>query len=800
MARRKPSKTNKKSIRARTSRTSSQSPWWKRAARVALRLSITSLLAASIGGTLVGLAMYRVSLDQVRDRLDGPMWELPGHVWSGPVEVWPGLRLSPDELGQDLKSAGYAQVDEPGAPGEFKVGPSMVLVHNEAAEGPGWRVKPGEVLVTFRTGRVSSVSPSDPAVFPPAELASIRGIDNEERSPRKLEDFPPALRDGVLAMEDAQFFQHPGVSVLGIARALFVNLVTGETVQGGSTLTQQLAKNLFLTQERTLSRKGNELLLAFALERELSKEEILALYLNEIYWGQVGGVSICGADEAAQAYFGKSADRLDLGEAATLAGVISSPNRYNPLRHPERATERRDLALSRMVAEGFLEPEQAEAAKGEALVVSPSIGPRQAPYVVDAAVDAAEEALGDGAVAEGALELHTRINPPLQRLAEQVVDESIAKLELAYPQAAGAQVALVAVSVSDGGVVALVGGRDYDASPFNRGLHAWRSPGSTVKPLTALLALEEDPSMGPATMLVDEPIEREVDGTTWAPTNYDGQYEGEVSLRETIARSRNVPAVMLAERVGYADLQSFYQKLGLSGATRLPSSALGAFEATPIEMAAAYTVFPGGGVSSEPRLLRAVTDADGRLLVNDEPIAIRRATARAAFLATSLLQSVITEGTGTNASRFGATGELGGKTGTTDDYRDAWFVGFTAKLSVAVWVGFDQGGSIGLPGSRAALPTWSRFMAGSGTATRPLPGAPRGVVQADTCLGEFDGGECTECVQEWYSEGFAPEDGCSQAPLQAIFDGLFGPRTLPPQATEDEETPRTRRRPRLWPF
>ena len=789
MARRKPAK--------RKTKVAAKAPWWKRAARASLRLTVAGLLAATIGGALVGLGMYRVALDDVRDTLAGEVWQLPGHVWSGPVRVWPGLRNDPEDLAADLKGAGYVQVTDPSGPGEFKLGAASVLVHNGAGSGPGWKVNAGEVLVTFRDGRVSSVSPRDPAVFPPTELASIRGSTNEQRTPRELEDFPVELRNAVLAMEDARFFEHPGVSALGIARALFVNIVTGERVQGGSTLTQQLAKNLFLSHEKTLSRKGNELLLAFALERELSKEEILALYLNEIYWGQAGGVSICGADEAARAYFGKPADRLTLGESATLAGIISSPNRYNPLRHQDIAVGRRDLALDRMVAEGFLEADRAEAAKASPLTVEPTVGGRKAPYVVDAAVDMAEEALGDGVVSERGLDLHTSINPPLQRLAEEVVAESMTRLDAAYPKAKGVQVALVAVRVSDGSVVAMVGGRDYATSQFNRALKAERSPGSTVKPLTALLAFEEDRSVGPATILVDEAIERTVDGTTWRPANYDGQYVGDISVRDAIAHSRNIPAVLLAERVGYPDLQSFYQRLGLAGATRLPSSALGAFEATPMEVAGAYTVFPGAGIASQPRLLRAVTDSEGVALVNDEPISIRRASARAAFLATSVLQSVMSDGTGSKASSFGATGELGGKTGTTDDFRDAWFVGFSSELSVAVWVGFDKGGSTGLSGSRAALPTWSRFMAGSGTMNSPLPGPPRGVVEGDTCIGGFEDGTCTECVSEWYSDGFAPEDGCTQDGLQAIFDGIFGPRVVLP--SEQEDTPR-RRRPRLWPF
>ncbi|MCP4805414.1 MAG: PBP1A family penicillin-binding protein [Proteobacteria bacterium] len=773
-----------------------------RLARTVKRLTIASTLAAGIGVSLVGLALYRDAVEQVRNGTTGEVWALPGRVWSGPVQVWPGMALTPTELARDLSGAGYARDDQADEPGEYRVTNNAVMVYNAPDRGPGWTVPEGEVFVTFRDGKVSSTSPSDPATFPPTELASVRGADNESRRPRELEDFPQHLRDAVLAMEDAHFYEHPGISAFGIVRAILVNAIEGETVQGASTLTQQLAKNLFLSQERTLSRKSQEMLLAFALEQELGKDQILALYLNEIYWGQTAGVAICGADEAARAYFGKPADKLDLGESATLAGIISSPNGYSPLRHPERALERRNLALKRMVLEGFLDEDIAAAEVEKPLEVDPAIGPRRAPYVVDAAVDAVEASLGRGAVAERGLDIYTEINPALQRHAERMVALSMDKLDAAFPEAKGAQVALVAVRASDGAVVAMVGGRDYSGSQYNRALRAERQAGSTVKPLTLLAALDEDPALSPGTFLLDESITRTSDGTTWTPTNYDGQFVGEITIRDAIASSRNIPAVLLAEEVGMGDLQRMYQGLGLEGATRLPSAALGAFEATPLELAGAYTVFPGQGKVATPRLVRSATDADGSLLINDEPYVRREASARAAYMATSVMETVIAEGTGTRVTTFGGTGAVAGKTGTTDDFRDAWFVGVTPELSVAVWVGFDQGKSVELSGATAAIPTWARFVSGTGT-TRGSFTVPGDVVEADTCVGGYEGLTCLECSPELYTKGEAPELGCAPPIVTDLMDLLpfGGPvSTEGDEALEELKEKRRKRRKKLFGF
>lgn len=748
-------------------------PLWRRALRRLFHWGLASALGLTLGGGVIFVALYRAALAGVQERLAADLWELPGKVWSGPVELWTGLALEPEALAKDLLGAGYARVDSVARPGDFSVTSDSLTVWTKAASGPGYTVLEQKVTVKFASGVISAISPKSAVVLPPTALASVRGDDNEERVPRKLDDFPKSLRLAVLAMEDADFYRHRGVSPLGILRALYVNVTAGDAVQGGSTLTQQLAKNLFLSQERTLQRKVKEVFYSLALEQQLTKDEILALYLNEIYWGQSGGVAICGADQASRAFFAKPIERIGIGEAATLAGIISSPNNYNPLRHPAKAKERRDLALRRLQEEGWIEPELAKKELARPLAVAAGITGRRAPYAVDAALEEVEAKLGEGRVAGEGLSVYTLIHPPLQRLAERVVSESMAKLDEAYPKAKGVQVALVAVRVKDGAILAMVGGRDYAQSPFNRATMARRQPGSTVKPLTMLVGFDQDVELSPSTTFLDEPIERTVDGKTWSPGNYDGQYVGEVTLRKAMADSRNIPAVLLSEKVGLATLQDELQDLGLSGMTRLPSAALGGFDASALEIAGAYTVFPGAGRYAAPQLVRAVTRDDASLIVENAPLVVRRASPRAAYLSTSVLQTVMSEGTGAGASKYGAKGELGGKTGTTDSYRDAWFVGFTSDLVVAVWVGFDDNHTTTLTGGKAALPTWARFIAGLGTLRGGFT-RPADVVEAEICQGEILDGVCSVCVTELFSKGYEPQSGCDPSPMDLLLDRMRG--------------------------
>ncbi len=496
------------------------------------------------------------------------------------------------------------------------------------------------------------MSPGKRATFRATELARLGGPEGESRHPVKLAQVPKSLVDAVLAVEDARFYEHEGIDPLGVLRAIVVNAFAGETRQGGSTLTQQLVKNLFLTQERSLSRKGKEAILALALEQRVSKDRILELYLNEIYLGQHGARSICGMDEAARTWFGKPVGRLELEESATLAGMVAGPNLYSPVRHADRAKERRDFVIDRMVEVGFLARPAGDAAKAKPLVVHASGAGRRAPWAVDLAFEKAEQQLGSGSVIGRGLEIDTTIAPALQRLAERTVASSLEDLVAKHPQLAaaegkpGVEMALVAMRPSDGAVLALVGGHDYAETPFDRATHGKRQLGSTVKLLSALLAFEADPALSGASFFDDSPLELVVDGEVWAPTDYDGKYLGPISLRRAIADSRNIPAVLLAQHVGMDRLARGWKALGLSGATARPSSALGAFEATPLELAGAFTVFPGRGVVARPRIVAAIEDGKGSTLWSEEPVTTRVASTAATFLAADLGVEVIRFGHG----------------------------------------------------------------------------------------------------------------------------------------------------------
>ncbi|RME22051.1 MAG: PBP1A family penicillin-binding protein [Deltaproteobacteria bacterium] len=745
---------------------------------LAWRLAMLAL-GAGLGLACVVGILYRQALADVDDLLARPVWSRTGRVLSAPLELWPGLRLTPDELALDLQRAGLARVARAERPGDFEVGADRVRILLAAASGPGFEIEPGERVVRFAEGRVASISGGRRLLLPPSELAEVRGPANEARRPVTLAEIPPQVVDAVLAMEDARFREHEGLDPLGIARALLVNVVAGRTVQGGSTLTQQTVKNLFLTQERSYERKAREALLAVALERRRSKDEILELYLNEIYLGQVGGAAVCGVDQAARAYFGKPVERLSLSEAAIIAGIISAPNRYSPLKHPEAAIARRDLALDRMAELGFIDAATADAEKARPLQVHAITEGRRSPWAVDAALETVESELGEGTVAARGLVVHTTIQPALQRLAERAVADAGAALERAHPDAAGAQLALVAVRARDGAIVAMVGGRDYARSQFNRALHARRQIGSTVKPLTWLFAMEADHDLGPGSVVVDEPIERMVDGRRWAPRNHDGLFVGPVSLRDALVHSRNVPAVLVAERVGLSELKRRWQAAGLTGATDWPSAALGSFSATPVELARAYTAFVNEGRVVRPRLLRGTDDGSGQVVLESPPVQGERvADAEAAWMVGDTLRDVIAAGTGRGAARFGVGDGAGGKTGTTDDGRDAWFAGFSGDLVVVAWAGFDKGEALGLTGAQAALPAWARFVAAAGT-RGGLPRRPAGLVQREVCAetgtAPCEGllsSPCEDRVTDWFRADADLSADCGGGKRLRLIDRL----------------------------
>jgi penicillin-binding protein 1B len=722
-----------------------------------------------IGLAVVGNGLWNRAIDDVATWIESPPNGTPSLVLSSPWQLHNGQRVSTTELTQDLLSANYQRLQQPqGEPMAFSEQRGAFTVSDQSGETTSFSVS-NSIVVSAPSGGTPLLAP--------VTLATV-GDASRRRTRLQLDAIAPIVPKAVLAMEDSRFHDHHGIDPLGIARALVHNLFSDSAKHGGSTLTQQLAKNLFLSADRTYRRKVREVFFAAALEANLSKEEILELYLAEVYLGQSGGQPVYGVERAARVWFGVSADKLNLKQAAAIAGTIASPNRYSPARHPERSSKRREIVLKRMLETQQISKKQATEAAGPLETrASSSITRQRAPWAVDMAIDDTQSHLGALPFSDSGITLHTSIDPALQRAAEWAVSEGMAELDNSYPKANGAQVGLAAVRISDGAIVAIVGGRDYQTSQFNRATRAWRSPGSLVKPITLLAAFDEDKALSPISTILDEPITRENDGTTWTPKNYDGKYHGDVTLRQVIEASINIPSVKLAETVGPVRLKRQLNRMGISRASTLPSTALGAFESTALEMAGAYAAFPNGGTHNPPNILRGIRSAQGTLIYEHSPTPRKVASERAAALATSVLHGVITQGTGTRAARYGARGNIGGKTGTTNGYRDAWFAGFTPEIAVAVWVGRDRDGSIGLSGSRAALPTWARFIKASGSMNQPIQW-PKNVMKIPVCKESLQPARssCESTYEEFVSTETKPDPSCKLhgGLLDEISEGLGG--------------------------
>ncbi|TVQ91003.1 MAG: hypothetical protein EA397_10940 [Deltaproteobacteria bacterium] len=725
---------------------------------------LTLEVAVVACGVLLGLLVLAVVLSSRAERdvqawIDRPPSSKPLLVLSAPVEIEVGQPVDLADLAADLLASGFEKVGQSPEENQFQIDGRTLTVNVKGSGGLGGSPK-GVYKITLVEGRVAATEPED-VILPPTLLARLGELDRD-RSRLPLDQTGPYVGLAVMAMEDARFRTHLGLDLRGIVRASARNLTRGGPMHGGSTLTQQLAKNLFLTPDRTIRRKVREVFGAWALERRFSKDELLEIYLNEVYLGQVGGVPIHGVEQAARAWYGRSAANLTLGQAAVIAGVISAPNAYSPARHPERARQRASLTLERLEALGWVSADEIRAARSESLELRGVVtgGVRLAPWAVDAAMEQAERSLGED-LASGGYRVHTTIQPHLQRAATRAIREGLDEVQGAHPSAIEAQAALVAIRARDGAVVALVGGRDYRQSPFDRATHGLREIGSTIKPLTLAAVLDHDRQLHAQSQVVDEPITRMIDGKPWTPRNYDGKYLGEISLRQTLEQSRNVPAVKMAEHIGPQQLQRVLRDLGLERATNLPSASLGGFSATPLQLAGAYTSLAGGGDVSRPWPIAGISTPRGEQIVAYPPRTEPIFSARATAITASVLRGGITHGTARRAQALGVEGEVGAKTGTTNEGRDAWVAGVTPGYAIVVWVGRDQGPPLGLGGSQAALPIWARFAAHGG-----LRGGrfhlPEGMITEPFCRdsGRRARDACPDKVDELFVKGGAPRGKC----------------------------------------
>ncbi len=668
---------------------------------------------------------------EIDARLSGQIFNRASVVFSAPTLITVGEDLTREEVAQRLRRALYAEGDSGSRVGTYTLEGDAIKIRPGAqsyfAAEP---VKEGAATVGFKDGRVTYINSGedegavDHYFLEPEPITTLFDQSRTKRRLVRYQDLPPVLINAVLAAEDRRFNSHHGVNFYRIFDAAFKDVRSDERLQGGSTLTMQLARNFFLTPERTVRRKLAEMFLAMVLEQRLSKEQIFELYANEVYLGQRGSFSIDGFAAASAAYFNKDVKNLNMAEAALLAGLIRGPNLYSPYRHPQAALRVRNYVLREMTNDGFASAADAAEATAQPLGIAPqNIDATQAPYFVDMVKDQLLAQFSEHDLISQSYRVYTTLDPDLQAAASGAVRSGMEEVdrELSRRHTKDTtprdpnqpQVALVVLDPHTGEVRALVGGRDYAVSQLNHAM-ASRQPGSSFKPFVYAAALSSavdgsQPQVTPATILTDEPTTFEYDDKVYEPRNYKEEYHGPVTLREALAYSLNCATVSLAQLIGYDKVRELAVAAGINdNLEATPALALGSYDATPMEIASAYTIFSNAGEYVSPRMISAVRDEFGtRNLL--EPKETRRQVLdpRVAYQMISLMGSVLDHGTGAGVRSRGFTKPAAGKTGTS---HDGWFAGFTTNLLAVVWVGYDDNRDIGLSGAASALPVWTDFM------------------------------------------------------------------------------------------
>jgi penicillin-binding protein 1B len=722
------------------------------------------------------MVYYWIAFSRMIDaRLSGEMTRTDPRVFARAFELHSGQAVTSRQLVDRLNDLGYAHRARAEQPGEFTIGQgTLVLIPRDGDRKNqvlrivfgGRTPKGSEPARIDRIEVVRDKKTAERVTLDAPLITALITTGREKRRDVPLQVIPKHMVQAVLAIEDRRFYDHPGIDPIGIAGAAFRNVFgSKQYLASGSTITQQLVKNTFLTPEKTLKRKMTEWFMSVVLETRLSKDEILQLYLNDVALGQRGSFAIHGVAEAARLFFAKDISNVSIPEAATIAGVIQSPSRLSPFNNPDRAKERRNVVLRAMADTAFLASDAVERFTREPLVMSARALEAEAPYFVDYV----SQELQAKYPSAGTVDVYTTLDVHLQRLAQDALREGLTRLdEILARRRRRPQAALVAVDPRSGEVLAFVGGRSYNQSQYNRAVSARRQPGSVFKPFVYLAAFERALAEGrtdltPATLVWDEPTAFTFNAQTWTPNNYDGEYDGPITLRRALALSRNIAAVKVAETAGYEEVAALWRRVGAGATPRpYPAIALGVFEATPFEIATAYTMFPNGGTI---RPLRTIS----RLVAAGKDLKVQAGTPRTVarpdttFLVTNMMRSVINEGTGAGARAAGFAMDAAGKSGTTNDLRDAWFVGFTPELLTVVWVGMDDNQPLGLSGTQAALPIWTTFM------TRALSGrrnltfeAPEGIgfADIDRDTGKIAATGCPRIFREAFVTGSEPTEVC----------------------------------------
>ncbi|PYQ79807.1 MAG: hypothetical protein DMG01_07875 [Acidobacteria bacterium] len=770
--------------------------WRKRWVRyAALAASVPLVILWFIAG------YYYVSFARLIDaRLHGERDTVFPRVFARPLELRRGQSLTDRQLIDRLNDLGYAQRPQLEKPGEFALGQGTVAI---LPRGPEFKGK--AVRVVFQRTPASDVRSAARRTAPPrpadrvlqlelatrpserltldAPVLTALGGEREKRRPVALSAIPERMVQAVLAIEDHRFYEHPGIDPIGVVGA-FASYVTGRRayLAGGSTITQQLVRNVFLpkfgmtlqtARERSLRRKILEMWVSIVLNERASKDAILEMYLNDIPLGQRGSFAIYGVAEASRLFFGKDVSNVTLAEAATIAGVIQSPSALSPFNNPARCRERRNVVLGAMVDAGYVTADVAERASKEPLLVVQRALEAEAPYFVDYVGQTLDSQYpGLTTTTNQAVDVYTTLDLHLQRLAQDAVRDGLTKVDqlLSRRRRKGkAEAALIAVDPRNGEILAFVGGRSYNQSQYDRAIVSRRQPGSVFKPFVYLTAFEHALEEGrtdvtPASITNDEPETFEFDDQVWTPENYEGTYDGAITFRRALAHSRNLATIHVAQQAGYDHIASLWKSLGVGNPPKpYPSITLGVFEATPYEIATAYTLFPNGGIVRP--LKNVLHILKGGVNVTKKAVGESRRVARpeTAFLVTNMMRSVLNEGTAAGARAAGFTLDAAGKTGTTNDLRDAWFAGFTPELLTVVWVGFDDNQPVGLSGAQAALPIWTQFMKGAlaGRASVPFD-VPENISFVEICAesGKLAGPACPKTFSESFIAGTEPTQAC----------------------------------------
>jgi penicillin-binding protein 1B len=742
----------------------------------------------------------------VNMRMRGPIFANTSLIYAAPQAVRTGEQIGPKEIVSALRRAGYVEAHETV---KSKIG-SYRLQENSLTvlPGPESFYSPDSARISFVHGRVERISrleakPEEESLDTYAlEPQLVTGLyDQSQRSKRRLvgyDEIPKTLRDAIISIEDRRFFEHKGVNYLRLAKAAVNDIRTGQNLHGGggSTLTMQFAKGYFLSDEKTITRKMAQIMIALQLEQRFSKQQIFETYVNWVPMGQRGSFSINGMGEAAQAYFGKDIKNLNLEECALLAAIIQRPSYLTPFRHPERALERRNLVLETMVATGSITREEANKTKAAPLKLAPlNIDGSDAPYFVDMVRESLLEKYKEEQLNEEGMRIYTTLDPDLQRAASeaietgsQEIDELIRRRrtkkitvgrgknfktevrEMTGPQA---QVALIALDPHTGQVLALAGGRNYGMSQLNHAL-ARRPTGSIFKPFVYAAALNSaingtQPVFTEATVLDDSESVYQFGNRFYAPKNFHNEYLGQVSARYALAHSLNNATIKLAEMVGYDHVTELARSAGISSVKPTPAMALGAYDATPLEMAGAYTMFANAGTRVDPRMISSIRNARGETLESFPTETKQVLDPRVAYVTTNMMEEVLNSGTAVRVRALGFTAPAAGKTGTS---HDGWFAGYTNNVLCIVWVGFDDYSDLGLEGAHSAAPIWATFMKKAVNLpqykdAKPFT-PPSGVVMVklDKATNLVSNSTCPDSYEAAFIEGTEPKETCDHTPVE----------------------------------